>query len=62
LLPLNDLSLTPAIATVLFFVAVVAGYRYRRTWKAEGPRWQLWLFGVIAAVCLLILGFTPMAS
>lgn len=62
MLPFADLTLTPAIATVLFAVAVIAGYRYRGTWKAEGPRWQLWLYGVIAAGCLLTLAFTPMAG
>lgn len=53
--------LTPTLATVIFVLGCLAGYRYRRVWKAEGPRWQLWLFGVIAAGALLILGFVPMA-
>ncbi len=52
--------LTPLTATIIFVVAVIAGYRYRRVWKAEGPRWQLWLFGLIAAVCLLTVGFLPL--
>ena len=52
--------LTPLTATLIFVVAVIAGYRYRRVWKAEGPRWQLWLFGLIAAVCLLAVGFLPL--
>lgn len=59
---LGDLSLTPTVATTLFIVAVVAGYRYRRVWKAEGPVWQLWLSGLVAAGCLLILGFTPLQT
>ena len=52
--------LTPLTATLIFVVAVIAGYRYRRVWKAEGPRWQLWLFGLLAAVCLLAVGFLPL--
>lgn len=54
--------LTPVSATILFVVACLAGYRYRRVWKSEGPRWQLWLFGVLAAGALLVLGFVPMAT
>ncbi|MEM1265632.1 MAG: hypothetical protein AAGI50_06405 [Pseudomonadota bacterium] len=57
---MDDVSLTPAIATALFVIAVVAGYRYRRTWKMEGPAWQLWLYGSVAAVCLLTVGFVPL--
>ena len=57
----SQITLTPLIATILIFLAVLAGNRYRRVWKAEGPRWQLWLFGLIAAAALLTLGFVPMA-
>ncbi|NDV98850.1 hypothetical protein [Salipiger sp. PrR002] len=57
-----ELTLTPAIATVIFVIACLAGYRYRSVWKAEGPRWQLWLFGLVAAVCLLVLGLTPLTG
>ncbi|MEM6579353.1 MAG: hypothetical protein AAF678_12765, partial [Pseudomonadota bacterium] len=49
--------LTPAVATTIFVVACLSGHRYRKVWKAEGPRWQLWLTGTLAAVCLLTLGF-----
>lgn len=59
-MPVADLSLTPAIATGLFVLAVLAGYRYRRVWKSEGPAWRLWVFGSIAATCLLALGFIPL--
>ncbi|MAU45520.1 MAG: hypothetical protein ACX93U_15710 [Salipiger thiooxidans] len=55
-----ELALTPVTATLLFVVACLAGYRYRSVWKAEGPRWQLWVFGLVAAVALLVLGFLPM--
>ncbi|MEL6170861.1 MAG: hypothetical protein AAGK67_06940 [Pseudomonadota bacterium] len=55
----DDLTLTPAIATALFILAILAGYRYRRAWKSEGPVWELWLSGVIAAACFFILAFTP---
>ena len=53
--------LTPALATVLFVAVCLAGVRYRRAWKTEAARWQLWLYGGIAAVGLLILGFVPLA-
>ena len=57
-----ELALTPVTATLLFVVACLAGYRYRSVWKAEGPRWQLWVFGLVAAVALLTLGFLPLGS
>lgn len=57
--PTNLPSLPAHIAVTLFVIAVLAGYRYRRVWKAEGPRWQLWLSGLIAALCLLSLAFLP---
>ncbi|MEG3660915.1 hypothetical protein [Celeribacter halophilus] len=55
----SPLSLTPVTATILFVIACLAGYRYRSVWKAEGPRAQLWIYGLIAAVILLVLGFVP---
>ena len=55
-------DLTPPLATVLFVIACFAGYRYRNVWKAEGPRWQLWVYGTLAAAMLLVLAFTPMAG
>ncbi|MEM9139601.1 MAG: hypothetical protein AAGB15_07185 [Pseudomonadota bacterium] len=57
-----NIVLTPVTATAIFVVAVLSGYNYRRIWKAEGPAWQLWVFGVIAAGCLLVLGFVPLNS
>ena len=56
---LDQITLTPLAATAIFVVAVVAGYQYRRIWKAEGPRWQLWIAGLIAAICLLTVAFLP---
>ncbi len=58
----SHLTLTPLMATVLIFLAVLAGNRYRRIWKTEGPRWQLWLFGLLAACALLMLAFVPMQT
>nr|WP_299426876.1 hypothetical protein [uncultured Shimia sp.] len=57
-----DVVLSPWLATVLFVLACLAGHRYRRAWKEEGPRWQLWVFGLIAALCLLIVGLVPLAT
>lgn len=59
---MTDLTLTPGIATAIFIAAVLAGHRYRRVWKAEGPRWQLWLFGLLAACGLAVLGFVPLGA
>lgn len=58
---MSGFVLSPAVAVALFVVAVVAGTLYRSVWKTEGPRWQLWLFGVVAALCLLTVGFVPLA-
>lgn len=57
---LADMTLTPAIATVIFVLSCLAGVQYRRVWKAEGPRWQLWLFGCATAMGLIVLGFVPL--
>lgn len=57
---MGDVTLSPLIATVIFVAACLAGHHYRRVWKAEGPRWQLWVFGLLAAAGLAILGFVPM--
>ncbi|MEM6440728.1 MAG: hypothetical protein AAF763_13645 [Pseudomonadota bacterium] len=57
-----DVALTPALATAIFVLACWGGYQYRRVWKAEGPAWQLWAFGLIAAASLLALGFVPLAT
>ena len=56
------MTLTPLVATLIFLVACLAGYRYRRVWKAEGPAWQLWASGLIAGGALLVLAFVPMAA
>ncbi len=57
---LTDFSLTPLAATLVFVFACLAGYQYRRVWKTEGPRWQLWLFGLAAAGALLAVAFMPL--
>jgi len=54
------MTLTPTIATIIFVLACIAGMQYRSVWKNEGPTWQLWVFGTIAAAGLLALGFIPM--
>lgn len=55
----DGITLSPLAATAIFVVAVIAGYQYRRIWKAEGPRWQLWIAGLTAAICLLTVAFLP---
>ncbi|WP_288926574.1 hypothetical protein [uncultured Maritimibacter sp.] len=54
--------LTPFVATIIFVIACIAGYGYRRVWKAEGARWKLWVYGVIAAAALLVLAFIPLST
>jgi hypothetical protein len=56
---MTDMTLTPLTATVIFTLSCLCGHRYRRVWKSEGPRWQLWLYGLLAAVGLISLGFIP---
>ncbi|MEL6641160.1 MAG: hypothetical protein AAFP98_07585 [Pseudomonadota bacterium] len=56
----DPLMLSPAVATILFCLTCLAGYQYRRVWKAEGPLYQYWLFGGVAALGLLVLGFVPL--
>ena len=56
----TSLYLTPGVATAIFVVACISGYRYRSVWKAEGPVWQLWLWGLVAGIGLLTVGFLPM--
>ena len=55
-------ALTPLVATAIFVVGVVSGYRYRRVWKTEGPAWQAWVFGSVAAASLLALAFIPLQT
>ncbi|MGB0697525.1 MAG: hypothetical protein ACPGOY_17870 [Rhodospirillaceae bacterium] len=55
-------SLTPEVATVMFAAACFCGFQYRRVWKADGPRWKLWVYGSLAAAGLLTLGFVPLAG
>lgn len=55
-----ELALPPALAVVIFVLACVSGVQFRRVWKNEGSRVQLWLWGGLAAVGFLILGFVPL--
>lgn len=59
---MDTLTLTPLMATCIFVAACLCGHHYRSVWKAEGPRWKLWAFGLIAALGLAILAFVPMQS
>lgn len=58
----GSLVLTPALATLIFCVTCLAGHRYRRVWKSDGPRHQYWIYGMIAAAGLLALGFIPISG
>lgn len=58
---MGEFVLTPAVATILFILSCLSGHWYRRVWKSQGPRWQLWLFGSITTVGLLTLGFVPLS-
>ena len=44
------MTLPPITATGKIILSCLCGHRYRRVWKAEGPQWQLWLFGLLAAL------------
>ena len=57
-----DFALTPFVATVIFVVGCLAGFKFRRTWANEGPRWQLWVFGTLAAAAFLLVGFVPLSA
>ncbi|WP_346896994.1 hypothetical protein [uncultured Roseibium sp.] len=57
-----DIFLTPLTATFFFVLACLAGYQYRRVWVKEGPRWKLWLFGLVAGACLVLVAFVPVSS
>ncbi len=57
-----DMTLPPVIAMIIFVIGCLAGARYRHVWKAEGPTWQLWLYGGIAGVAILTVAFIPLAS
>ncbi|WP_136634859.1 hypothetical protein [Pseudooceanicola onchidii] len=57
---MDDMTLSPLIATAIFCVTCLAGYQYRRVWKTEGPRAMYWVWGLIAAAGLLTLGFVPL--
>lgn len=57
-----DLELTSPLATGLLILAALAGYQYRICWKNEGPAWKLWVFGLVAGLSLLTLGFVPLRA
>lgn len=59
---MRELALSPVLATGIFILACWGGYQYRRVWKADGPTWKLWVYGVLAGASLLAVGFIPLAS
>lgn len=59
---MSQLALSSPVATVIFVMACFCGYQYRRVWKTEGPRYLLWIYGVLTATGLLVLGFVPLVG
>lgn len=59
---MSQLALSSPVATVIFVLACIFGYQYRRVWKAEGPRYLLWIYGALTAAGLLVLGFVPLVG
>lgn len=59
---MSDLYLTPPLAALIFVVVVLCGHNFRKLWKQQPAGWQkkAWLFGVPAAIGLLVLGFMPL--
>ncbi|WP_209507131.1 MULTISPECIES: hypothetical protein [unclassified Ruegeria] len=59
---MNEFYLTPPVAALIFFAAVVCGHNFRMAWKQQQPGWQkrAWLFGIPAGTGLLLLGFLPL--
>ncbi|MEL6954689.1 MAG: hypothetical protein AAFN09_05535 [Pseudomonadota bacterium] len=56
---LAQLTLSPALATTIFVLAILAGHRFRRNWKEEGPVWKYWVYGAVAATGLLSVALVP---
>jgi hypothetical protein len=59
-----DFALPSWLAVIVFVAVVLAGHRFRKVWKEQPPGWQkrAWVFGSIAFVGLLVLGFVPLRS
>lgn len=58
----DGFTLSPLVATLMFVLAIIAGYQYRRIWKTDGAAWKAWLYGLTAGGCLLALGFLPVTN
>lgn len=59
---MHEMTLSPLLATILFVLACYSGFKYRRVWVQEGPRWQLWVYGVLAGTCLALVAFIPLEA
>ncbi len=59
---IDNINISPFIATLLFIIAVVMGHLYRKSWKNEEPIWKLWLYGGISGLLLMVVAFIPMAT
>ncbi|MEM7082058.1 MAG: hypothetical protein AAF465_04950 [Pseudomonadota bacterium] len=57
-----DTGLSPPVAVAIFIITVLAGYQYRRVWKADGSRTGLWVWGSVAFLGFAILGLVPLSA
>ena len=55
-----NFMLSPLLAVIILIIACFSGFEYRRAWVREGPIWKYWVYGSLAALGLLILGFVPL--
>ena len=57
-----DLYLTPIPAVLSLVLAIGCGYRYRENWKSKPDNWvqRAWIYGSVACLSLLALGFIPL--
>ncbi|MEM7194226.1 MAG: hypothetical protein AAF402_04695 [Pseudomonadota bacterium] len=54
------MTISPQLGVLLVFLTAASGHLYRKTWKNNGSRLFLWVYGLIAAISILVLGFVPL--
>ena len=55
-----DLTLSSPLALAIFIAACIGGANFRRVWAREGPTWQLWVSGLIAAFGFMTIALIPL--